>query len=236
MTSLLAGGGTGSIVGLITCFGVSPVTRSLTFLIRWMIQQTVSTRESFSPFPLVAAFGWGCLSCWSSKVGYYHAVHLPLILLELEGGRGSFLGAVDELTLIMVCAGVCAAVALTTDSVSDQALCKRGLLINLMAGDFVEVCYPYMAKSAWINLAGYLASGMSCAVLVHLSDPGQGAPVSFAYLPFPVAVALADNNWWAMLCASFVAFFIPFGVGLIVSPLMETSKEELSNVDKKEDN
>ena len=185
MTTLLAAGGWGSVVGSFMACTVTPLARWSTALVRRVLSWTVTDSAVCTGVwyaPLVAAFVWGCLSCASSKVGYYHALHLPLILVELEqpGSTASFLGAVDELTLVVVCAGICAAKVLVTAGqsststnhhnqaarVADRALCQRGLWINLMFGDFVEVCYPYMEESRWINVSGYVASGLSCAVLV----------------------------------------------------------------------
>ena len=47
----------------------------------------------------------GCLMCYGSKVGWYHRVFLPVIVLELAGGGGSIWGAIDLCALCMVAAG-----------------------------------------------------------------------------------------------------------------------------------
>lgn len=47
----------------------------------------------------------GCLMYYGSKVGWYHRVFLPLIVLELSDGRGSIWGAMDLCALCMVAAG-----------------------------------------------------------------------------------------------------------------------------------
>lgn len=52
--------------------------------------------------------GMGCLMCYGSKVGWYHRVFLPIIVLELAGGRGSIWGAIDLCALCMVAAGTTA--------------------------------------------------------------------------------------------------------------------------------
>lgn len=262
MTTLLGAGGLGSIIGLICLLVVAPLARCLTATIRWAIQWTiVDSSAVVSPYcPVVAAFLWGCLSCASSKVGYYHSIHLPLILIELEtmdnhnnngrGGGGCFLGAVDELTLVLVCAGVCAAKVISTSTtIADRELCRRGLWINLLFGDFVEVCYPYMEQSIWINLSGHLASGLSCALLVSdyhyhqnnmsntnnsttplivlpsLLPPASSSslPSSLAYLPWIASVILAGDYWYAMLRASIVAFGIPFLTTVLVIAVTTTT-------------
>lgn len=47
----------------------------------------------------------GCLMCYGSKVGWYHRVFLPVIVLELAAGGGSIWGAIDLCALCMVAAG-----------------------------------------------------------------------------------------------------------------------------------
>ena len=43
--------------------------------------------------------------CYGSKIGWYHRVFLPVIVLELAGGGGSIWGAIDLCALCMVAAG-----------------------------------------------------------------------------------------------------------------------------------
>lgn len=47
----------------------------------------------------------GCLMCYGSKVGWYHRMFLPVIVLELAAGEGSVWGAIDLCALCMVAAG-----------------------------------------------------------------------------------------------------------------------------------
>lgn len=50
----------------------------------------------------------GCLMCYGSKVGWYHRLFLPIIVLELAGGTGgSIWGSIDLCALCMVAAGEC---------------------------------------------------------------------------------------------------------------------------------
>jgi hypothetical protein len=90
----------------------------------------------------------------------------------------------------------------TTLTEADDALRKRGLLINLSFGDSVEVCLPVHGRILFsINLGGYLSGGLSCTWLIigsishhelftNTSDPHDAtAPIvplssqSLAYLP-----------------------------------------------------
>jgi hypothetical protein len=112
----------------------------------------------------------------------------------MEVGDASMLGSCDLLTLVMVCAGICC-------EVEGRRLAIRGLTINLLCGDFIEACYPYMEEHVGVSLSGYLASAISVGLLTNKCK-------SSAYLPFPVAAWLADD-WKTLLVASTVAFMIP---------------------------
>jgi len=156
------------------------------------------------------AFAWGCIFCYGSKVGWYHTIYLPIILIEMELGLPSVLGALDECTLVLVCAGICFGQCLFLSKEKDASqysLCKRALLINILCGDFIEVAYPFMENSIIINLFAYLASGLSASILLH--RPAGHHVMSSAYLPLPVSVFIS-NDWKRMLLASIVSFTVSF--------------------------
>jgi hypothetical protein len=146
----------------------------------------------------------------------------------MELGDASFLGAIDELALVLVCAGICAGnlTALKVRQlwhaegrnidVEDVTLCRRGLYINLLCGDFVEVCYPYMNRHRMINFSGYVGAGLSSAVLVASATLAEQVPRSLAYLPLPLSILLAHHNWYRMAIACFIAAGIPFVMTLLV--------------------
>jgi hypothetical protein len=220
MTSILIGGGLGGVVSVLLLL-VSEVLRKSTSMMRYALASVILSQ----PWGVGVAFVLGCLSCYGSKVGWYHSVHLPLILIEMELGEASFLGAIDELTLVLVCAGVCAAVQISSKkkeeeySPADILLCRRGFWVNMSCGDFVEVCYPYMEKSPLVNGAGYLASGLACAWLVWRREQPDDVilPQSMAYLPWPLAVVLASKESVAMFEASLVALVVTFVTTLTLS-------------------
>ena len=217
MTNLVATGGLGAIV-VLTLSPVAPLLRNLTGFIRDKIIQSLTL--SVLP-PGMMAFVWGCLCCYGSKVGWYHSLILPIILVEMECGSPSFFGAIDELTLVLVCAGVCLGNCVgdflfpKKDVVSnaDIALSWRAVRINLFFGDFVEAAYPFMEQHKVINVGCYIASGLSSYILVVYTDPKiepYRVPQTLAYLPLPVSIWLAGNEWKAMLLASIAAFVVPF--------------------------
>lgn len=217
-TNLLASGGIGVLV-LIPMMFLAPALRYVTESTRLLILLSLS----FSDKRLRAAMGffWGVLSCYGSKVGWYHSIHLPMILMEMELADASFLGAIDELTLVLVSAGICMAV-IVTSMISpnrfrrgDITLCKRGLATNLICGDFIEVCYPYTEQSQLINAGAYLASGASTAWLVLEANHSDSTPRSLAYLPVVVSIALANKQWLRMTGACVIAMGVPFLVSMI---------------------
>ena len=246
MMNLISGGGTGCLVG-ITLVPVAPVLGWCTAWIRSVIAWTLTglpnalLGEGETAYIIgraIVGFIWGCLCCYGSKVGLYHAYVLPIILLEMEMGEASFLGAIDELTLVLVCAGICAGnlaarklfglLKLDKDRVisdAEASLCRRGLSTNLLYGDFVEVCYPFMEQSTIINVGGYIASGLSSAWLVATIK--TTIPKSLAYLPLPLSIVLAGTDWQRMMEAAFLAFAISF-FAAFASPLFVQPKRKQS--------
>eukprot|EP00978_Attheya_sp_CCMP212_P001131 scaffold2345_cov51-Attheya_sp.AAC.3 len=170
------------------------------------------------PRTLGLGFAFGCIYCYGSKVGWYHSFFLPVILLETEHGNASFWGAIDECTLVLVSAGICAANVCispyrrtcTNDVDSVTSVCKRGVAINLLCGDFIECAYPFMEAFPLINISGYIASGVATEILFH------GPVLSSAYLPLPMSIWLSSHNWKQMTLASACAFGVAF-MGTILS-------------------
>ncbi|CAM9173990.1 unnamed protein product, partial [Ectocarpus fasciculatus] len=156
--------------------------------------------------------GMGCLMCYGSKIGWYHRVFLPVIVLELargEGGSmGSIWGAIDLCALCMVAAGLCAAHLLRPTSPVDAALGRRGLIFNLGFGDFIEAAYPFMERCRCCNAGAYMGSAISGAVVA------AGGVASTAYLPLPLAIAACSKPWW-LLGATSAAFLPAFALGLL---------------------
>ncbi|CAM9863098.1 unnamed protein product [Ectocarpus sp. 13 AM-2016] len=157
----------------------------------------------------VVGAGMGCLMCYGSKIGWYHRVFLPVIVLELARGEGgSIWGAIDLCALCMVAAGLCAAHLLRPTSPVDLTLARRGLIFNLCFGDFIEAAYPFMERCRCCNAGAYLGSAVSGALVA------VGGVASTAYLPLPVAVAACSKPWW-LLGATSAAFLPAFALGLL---------------------
>jgi hypothetical protein len=207
MTNIILGGFVGMIIAIgLERTGIVHLLCQCTEMLRNIVQANVLLDTNAG----IIGYGFliGCTFVYGSKVGWYHSLFLPVILLEMELGNPSLWGAIDECTLVLVSAGICAANVLTKKT----ALSKRGLLVNLTCGDFIEVAYKDMDESKVINLFAYLAGGISSEILYskHPRDV-----LSSAYLPFPISVMLA-NDTRRIALAMFCAFIVSF-IGVLVS-------------------
>jgi len=207
MTNVILGGGLGSLTSIILHLLQLPT------LLAWVTATLRSVLVAGTNFP-GAGFLIGIVFCYGSKVGWYHALFLPLILMEMEIGGASVLGAVDECTLVMVSAGICAGnLSLPHTKEASRDFSKRGLCINLSCGDFIEAAYPSMERSNIINTFGYIASGFSTELLYcdYARNGQPRAPVtSSAYLPLPMSIWLSGDQWKRTALACAMAFGISY--------------------------
>lgn len=98
--NIVAGGISGLAAGLIMFYFLSPLALLAGNYIKLALESTLT----FSP---VLAGLLAGLVIWPAILGgVYHAVILPLVLLEMEKTGVSFLGAVDMVGLVMVAAGI----------------------------------------------------------------------------------------------------------------------------------
>lgn len=243
MTNILLGGGVGTMVGLsIHLSGLAKSLGILTGVIRCILQGrrlTISAAagESIS-WPILkmlaiieyiqphqaprAGFGFlsGCIFVYGSKIGWYHSVFLPLILIEMDAASFSVLGAMDECALVMVCAGICTGnlivPPLKDGGSGHRSLSWRALKTNISCGDFIEACYPYMDKSRLINVSAYIAAGLSCEILMQRRVLGS------AYLPLPLTIWVS-NDRTGMFLSCVVAFLICF-VATVASNSIQRSR------------
>lgn len=214
MTNLLTTGLVGMTVAILL-LPIAPHLATLSSYIRDAITMCVLETEvnpSMETYQILGRCTLGAIFCYGSKFGWYHSLFLPLILIEMELGDPALLGAMDQLTLVLVSAGICSGTLFASFFVEtqiDPSLLQRGLLINLICGDFIEACYPMMEKSTIIRFGGYIASSISTGFL-------SSACKSSAYLPFPTAIWLADDVQ-VMTLASSMAFGISFLFGWLGS-------------------
>lgn len=173
------------------------------------------------PIPLGLGFLYGCIFVYGSKVGWYHSLFLPAILLEMdsapEGEEASLFGAIDQCTLVMVCAGICAANLITKNGGGGHAsLSFQALKTNLLCGDFIEAAYPSMERSRIINGSAYIAAGLSTEIILNRRV------LSSAYLPLPLAIWIS-NDRWGMGAACLVAFVVSC-FGTLASNILSSNK------------
>ncbi len=190
------------------------------------------------PIPLGVGFLYGCAFVYGSKIGWYHSLYLPLILLEMDGAdrreEASFLGAIDECALVMVCAGICAGNLVlpryskrvddrwlrrneTNGGGGESSLSWQALKTNFFCGDFIEAAYPSMERCRIINTVAYLAAGLSTEILL------KRRVLSTAYLPLPLAIWIS-NNGLGMSLACFVAFSVSLS-GTVASNFLSSWQE-----------
>lgn len=175
---------------------------------KFVYAQEIQSNELL-PIPRGLGFVYGCIFVYGSKIGWYHSIFLPLIMLEMDSSTGhnaaSLLGAIDLCTLVMVCAGICGGNLLFPYRRLDgnTSISWQALRTNILCGDFIEACYPSMEKSRVINVAAYLAAGISTEMIVCQRL------LSSAYMPLPLSI-LISNNRWGMIAASSLAIGISF--------------------------
>jgi len=181
----------------------------------------------------------------SMYYGLYHALLLPLLVVEMESGHWSLLGSFDLCCLVLPCAGLCAG-TLLADQVrrcgvlfADQRrhgsaqpsgwapLCRRGLWLNLAFGDFVEAAMPLMERAPVCAWGAYVGAAAGGAVVNACRCR------SSAYLPLPVAIGLAQSpvdanratgdslSWgvgssWSAQTSVSLAAVVAFGVPALV--------------------
>lgn len=218
MTNIILGG----VVGLVITLGftVMKVTWFLSYLSESILKIVQISGVVQQYYFKGLGFLFGCVFVYGSKVGWYHTIFLPIILLEMEHGYPSIWGSIDECTLVLVSAGICAATVI----VQNEQLPKRGFVINLSCGDFIEVAYKYMQQSHIVNMFAYIAGGTSTEILYSKHPINV---LSSAYLPFPVSIWLAKDKTRIAL-AMFCAFAISF-TGVMCSYLFSHLSFPIAN-------
>lgn len=222
MTNILVAGGVGGVVAFaFSASGFVGFLATLTDIFRNIIRAQLPVVGKWSGQGM--GFLFGCTFCHGSKTGKYHSIFLPVILIEMERGEPSLWGSIDECTLVLVSAGICAANLLlskrssgvTSRQHADTAICLRGLLTNIFCGDFIEVAYPFMEQSWIVNACAYLGSGVATELL-YTEKPSD--VLSSAYLPVFLSLWLA-KDMKRLSIAYLSAFGIPF-LGTFIANLL----------------
>ncbi|OON42151.1 PTS sugar transporter [Izhakiella australiensis] len=179
--NIVAGGISGLAAGLIMHYLLSP----LALMAGDYIKLGISATLAYSP--ILAGLLAGLVIWPAILAGVYHAVILPLVLLEMEKSGFSFLGAVDMVGLVMVAAGINLANIIAPRERSEAAVATPGLLINLGFGTFVESAYPFMFANKVVFISAIIFSGLGGMLLGYFNVMGV------AYVPAFVSPFMSNN-------------------------------------------
>lgn len=179
--NIVAGGISGLAAGLMMFYLLSP----LALIVGDYIKDALAATLAYSP--ILAGLLAGLVIWPAILAGVYHAVILPLVLLEMEKNGVSFLGAVDMVGLVMVAAGINLANVIAPRDKSEAAVATPGLLINLGFGTFVESAYPFMFANKVVFMAAILFSGLGGMMLGYFNVMG------IAYVPAFVSPFMSND-------------------------------------------
>ncbi|KAA8998958.1 PTS sugar transporter [Affinibrenneria salicis] len=202
--NIVAGGISGLLAGLLMYYLLNPFT----LLLGNYVKLGIETVLAFNP---VLAGLLAGLVIWPAILGgVYHAVILPLVLLEMEKSGVSFLGAIDMIGLVMVAAGINLANVIAPREKSEAAVAAPGLLINLGFGTFVESAYPFMFANRIVFGGAILSAGFGGMLVGFFNIKGV------AYVP-AFASPFVSNNALAMLCVMAVTVLLTCGITLFAN-------------------
>ncbi|WP_313570176.1 PTS sugar transporter [Pantoea piersonii] len=179
--NIVAGGISGLAAGLIMHYLLSP----LALMAGDYIKLAISATLAYSP--ILAGLLAGLVIWPAILAGIYHAVILPLVLLEMEKSGVSFLGAVDMVGLVMVAAGINLANMIAPREKSEAAVATPGLLINIGFGTFVESAYPFMFANKVVFISAIVYAGLGGMLLGYFKIMGV------AYVPAFVSPFMSSN-------------------------------------------
>ncbi|MFI0465949.1 hypothetical protein ACH347_17895 [Saccharopolyspora sp. 5N102] len=197
--NIVTGGLAGLLGGLVVHFALAPLTSAIGDGVKAGIEALVE----FNPLLAGAVAG---LVMWPAIIGgVYHAVILPLVLVEMGEKGHSFFGAIDMVGLVMVSLGITLANVVLPRSSGERALAASGAAVNFGFGTFVEAAYPFLFADKRV-FAGALLSAAAGGALV-----GWTGSEATAYLPAFVPPFIATNKLGmalAMLVACACAFAV----------------------------
>ncbi|CQD63823.1 putative phosphotransferase system protein [Yersinia enterocolitica] len=209
--NIVAGGLSGLFSGLVMYYLLSPLALAAGDYIKLAIEATLA----FSP--ILAGLLAG-LVIWPAILGgVYHAVILPLVLLEMEKSGVSFLGAVDMVGLVMVAAGINLANVIAPREKSEAAVAAPGLLINLGFGTFVESAYPFMFSNKAVFAGAIFSAGVGGMLLGLLNIKGV------AYVP-AFASPFLSNNAFSMAIVMAVTLVLTCVITLLANKFVAIKK------------
>jgi hypothetical protein len=200
----VAGGLSGLVGGLVVFLLLAPVTNAVGEGVKGAIEALVA----FNPLLAGALAG---LVMWPAIMGgVYHAVILPLVLLEMGEKGHSFFGAVDMVSLVMVSLGITLANVVRPRTSGERALAASGAAVNFGFGTFVEASYPFLFADRKV-----FGVALGSAALGGLVVGATGAEAT-AYLPAVVAPFVATDTV-GMVLSMLVGCVVPFVAVLAIN-------------------
>ncbi|WP_433869457.1 hypothetical protein [Saccharopolyspora sp. CA-218241] len=202
--NIVSGGLAGLVGGLVVHGALAPVTDALGAGVKTGIEALVA----FNPLLAGAVAG---LAMWPAIIGgVYHAVILPLVLVEMGEKGHSFFGAIDMVALVMVSLGVTLANAVLPRTGGERALAASGAVVNFGFGTFVEASYPFLFADKRVFAGALLSAGLGGALV------GLSGSEATAYLPAFVPPFIATDKV-GMAVAMLAAFGCAFGLTALVN-------------------
>lgn len=204
-TNIAAGGLSGLFAGLVGKYLLSPVA----LMLGNGIKQAIDAVLDFNP--ILAGTVAGALIWFAIIGGVYHAAILPIVLLEMEATGFSFLGAIDMVCLVIVCAGIQLAYIIKPRNAGDRPTATANIFINLLFGTFVEAAYPFMFSNKKV-FGGTILAATLAGTLVGLLNVR-----TTAYVPAFMAPLMSNDNLIATILVMVCAFVMACVFTLLAS-------------------
>lgn len=180
--NIAAGGISGLLAGLFGFALIAPWSVQLAYGIRSLLNLALSD------YGLVTGALFGLMIWYAIIKGFYHVIILPLILVEMESSGFSFVGCIDMICLVMICAGIQLGNLIIPKQSFEREVAKRNLFINLAFGTYVESAYPYILSNRKM-----FAGTITAATLAGMTVGNLGIK-STAYVPVVVAPLLTNSH------------------------------------------
>lgn len=184
----------GLLAGLVGKYLLSPIALTLGN----GIKQAIDAVLAFNP--ILAGTVAGALIWFAIIGGVYHAAILPIVLLEMEATGFSFLGAIDMVCLVIVCAGIQLAYIIKPRNAGDRPTAIANIFINLLFGTFVEAAYPFMFSNKKVFGGTILAATLAGTLVGFLNVR------TTAYVPAFMAPLMSNDHLAATVIVMVCAF------------------------------
>ena len=204
--NICAGSFAGLISGLTGYYLIAHLSAKLGDFLQFILNTAIAIN------PILAGAVAGFIIFPAILTGCYHAIFLPLIMLQMSKYGSSFLGAIDMCSLIMVATGINLANVLYPQKPSDRALAVPGLFINLLFGTYAESVYPFILSNKLEMIGTLICSTLAGCVVGLFNVSGT------AYVPSFLGPAMS-NNWLGFLLAMLTGIVSAFIMVLLINKL-----------------